>query len=71
MFVFAHLILVVARAQFWGAMAALGYYYMVTAWGGYIFLINIIPAHVIFLIIAGRYSHRLYEIGRASCRERG
>jgi len=44
----------------WAALAALGYYYMVTAWGGYIFIINIIPAHVFLLILAGRYSHRLY-----------
>jgi dolichyl-diphosphooligosaccharide--protein glycosyltransferase len=33
---------------------------MVNAWGGYIFIINIIPVYVMVLIFIGRYSHRLY-----------
>lgn len=41
-------------------MAALGYFYMVSAWGGYIFIINIIPIHVFALLVTGRYSHRVY-----------
>ncbi len=28
--------------------------------GGYIFIINLIPAHAFALMISGRYSHRLY-----------
>lgn len=44
----------------WAAAAALGYFYMVAAWGGYIFIINLIPLHVVVLLLAGRYSHRLY-----------
>lgn len=47
-------------SMMWGAMSALGYFYMVAGWGGYIFIINLIPAHVLVCIIAGRYSHRLY-----------
>jgi len=44
----------------WAGASALAYFYMVAAWGGYIFIINLIPAHVFVLLIAGRYSHRLY-----------
>ena len=47
-------------SMLWGALAALGYFYMVASWGGYIFIINLIPAHVFLLVISGRYSHRLY-----------
>ncbi|TIB75931.1 STT3 subunit of Oligosaccharyl transferase [Wallemia mellicola] len=47
-------------SAFWGAITALAYYYMVSAWGGYAFIINIIPLHVFTLILMGRYSPRLY-----------
>lgn len=33
---------------------------MVAAWGGYVFIINIIPIYVVVMVIAGRYSSRLY-----------
>jgi len=33
---------------------------MVAAWGGYIFIINLIPLHVLVLLVTGRYSNRLY-----------
>ncbi|GAB0090498.1 Oligosaccharyl transferase, STT3 subunit [Sergentomyia squamirostris] len=45
---------------FWSAMAALSYFYMVSAWGGYVFIINLIPLHVFLLLIMGRYSPRLF-----------
>jgi dolichyl-diphosphooligosaccharide--protein glycosyltransferase len=45
---------------FWSALTALSYAYMVAAWGGYIFIANMIPIHVLVLIAAGRYSPRLY-----------
>ncbi|XP_036357672.1 dolichyl-diphosphooligosaccharide--protein glycosyltransferase subunit STT3A isoform X1 [Octopus sinensis] len=45
---------------FWGSMCALAYFYMVSSWGGYVFLINLIPLHVIALMITGRFSHRIY-----------
>lgn len=40
----------------WGAYAALGFFYMVASWGGYSFIINIIPIFVLFLIITGRFT---------------
>lgn len=45
---------------FWAAMAALSYFYMVSAWGGYVFIINLIPLHVFVLLLMGRYSARLF-----------
>lgn len=45
---------------FWATLTALSYLYMVSAWGGYVFIINLIPLHVLFLVIMGRYSTRLY-----------
>jgi len=44
----------------WGALCALFYFYMVAAWGGYVFITNLIPLHVFVLICMGRYSGRAY-----------
>ena len=35
-------------------------YCKVSSWGGYVFLINLIPLHVLTLILTGRFSHRIY-----------
>ncbi|KAJ5412771.1 hypothetical protein N7465_005076 [Penicillium sp. CMV-2018d] len=44
----------------WGALTALFYGYMVSAWGGYVFITNLIPLHVFVLMCMGRYSTRVY-----------
>ena len=44
----------------WGALTALFYGYMVSAWGGYVFITNLLPLHAFVLILMGRYSPRLY-----------
>ncbi|KAJ5558594.1 hypothetical protein N7461_002566 [Penicillium sp. DV-2018c] len=44
----------------WGALTALFYGYMVSAWGGYVFITNLIPLHVFVLLCMGRYSNRVY-----------
>lgn len=31
-----------------------------SSWGGYVFLINLIPLHVLALMATGRFSHRIY-----------
>lgn len=41
--------------------AALFYFYMVSAWGGYVFITNLIPLHIFVLILMGRYNNRLYS----------
>lgn len=45
---------------YWAAWCVLGYFYMVSAWGGYIFIINLIALYTLVLLITGRYSNRLY-----------
>jgi len=45
---------------FWAVCTALSYFYMVSAWGGYVFIINIIPMHAFFLLVMQRFSYRLY-----------
>ena len=44
----------------WSCLCALSYYYMVAAWGGYVFIINIIPIYTVIMMVGGRYSSRLY-----------
>ncbi|ESO07295.1 hypothetical protein HELRODRAFT_98643 [Helobdella robusta] len=44
----------------WSVMCAVAYFYMVSSWGGYVFLINLIPLHVLALMATGRFSHRIY-----------
>ncbi|CAF0708327.1 unnamed protein product [Brachionus calyciflorus] len=45
---------------YWAASCALAYFYMVSSWGGYVFLINLIPLHVLTLMICGRFNNRVY-----------
>ncbi|KAH7731561.1 Dolichyl-diphosphooligosaccharide--protein glycosyltransferase subunit STT3B [Aphelenchoides avenae] len=45
---------------FWAVLTSISYFYMVSAWGGYVFIINLIPLHVLVLIIIGNYSNRVY-----------
>ncbi|CAG7847475.1 Dolichyl-diphosphooligosaccharide--protein glycosyltransferase subunit stt3 Short=Oligosaccharyl transferase subunit stt3 [Serendipita indica DSM 11827] len=47
-------------SAFFGTLAALFYFYMVAAWGGYVFITNMIPLHALVLVLMGRYSSRLY-----------
>ncbi|KAF1821168.1 glycosyltransferase family 66 protein [Dissoconium aciculare CBS 342.82] len=44
----------------WSGLAALFYGYMVSAWGGYVFITNLLPLHAFVLICMGRFSPRLY-----------
>ena len=43
---------------YWAALCSVAYFYMVSSWGGYVFLINLIPMHVFVLMVSGRFSHR-------------
>lgn len=45
---------------FYATLTALFYFYMVSAWGGYVFITNLIPLHIFILILMGRYNSRLY-----------
>ena len=46
--------LIVLGNVYWAALCSVAYFYMVSSWGGYVFLINIIPLHVLVLMICGR-----------------
>ena len=45
---------------YYATFTALSYFYMVSAWGGYVFITNLIPLHVFALILMNRFSHRIY-----------
>ncbi|RKP26492.1 oligosaccharyl transferase STT3 subunit [Syncephalis pseudoplumigaleata] len=47
-------------SAFFGGIAAITYFYMVSTWGGYVFPINLIPLHVFVLLLMGRFSNRVY-----------
>ncbi|KAK3811278.1 MAG: Oligosaccharyl transferase STT3 subunit-domain-containing protein [Benniella sp.] len=47
-------------SAFFGLLTALFYFYMVSAWGGYVFITNLVPLHAFALLLMGRYSNRLY-----------
>ncbi|MBA0868319.1 hypothetical protein Goshw_011650 [Gossypium schwendimanii] len=53
---------------FYATLNSIAYFYMVVdylffqvcSWGGYTFIINLIPMHVLLCIVTGRFSSRLY-----------
>ncbi|PVU97755.1 hypothetical protein BB559_001926 [Furculomyces boomerangus] len=47
-------------SMLYGCLTAIFYFYMVSAWGGYVFIINMIPLHVFALLLMGRFSNNLY-----------
>ncbi|KAI8022624.1 Dolichyl-diphosphooligosaccharide--protein glycosyltransferase subunit STT3A [Camellia lanceoleosa] len=49
-----------AGSLFYATLNALAFFYMVCSWGGYTFIINLIPMHVLLCIVTGCYSSRLY-----------
>ena len=44
----------------WSVACTLQYFYMVAAWGGYSFIINIIPIFVICIIFANKFNMKIY-----------
>ncbi|CAB9508694.1 glycosyltransferase subunit STT3A [Seminavis robusta] len=50
----------IASAAIWGILTGLAYFYMVAAWGGYIFVLNLIGLHAAFLVGIGRFVDRTY-----------
>ncbi|KAE9406176.1 STT3-domain-containing protein [Gymnopus androsaceus JB14] len=47
-------------SAFFGTPAAVFYFYVVAAWGGYAFITNMIPVHALVLLLMGCFSGRLY-----------
>ncbi|KAK9810592.1 hypothetical protein WJX73_002972 [Symbiochloris irregularis] len=44
----------------WAAANCLAYYYMVASWGGYTFIINLLPIHCLACVFTGHLSAKLY-----------
>ena len=44
----------------WSVACTLQYFYMVSAWGGYSFIINLIPAFVLGVIFIGKFNLKIY-----------
>jgi dolichyl-diphosphooligosaccharide--protein glycosyltransferase len=44
----------------WSVACTLQYFYMVAAWGGYSFIINIIPIFVIAVMFANKFTYKIY-----------
>jgi dolichyl-diphosphooligosaccharide--protein glycosyltransferase len=47
-------------SMFWSVCSSISYFYMVSSWGGYTFIINLIPIHALALLIINKYSANLY-----------
>ncbi|ODV85135.1 glycosyltransferase family 66 protein [[Candida] arabinofermentans NRRL YB-2248] len=45
---------------FYACLTSIFYFYMVSAWGGYVFITNIIPLHVFILLLMGRFDYKIY-----------
>mmetsp|Transcript_38477 Transcript_38477/g.62276 ORF Transcript_38477/g.62276 Transcript_38477/m.62276 type:complete len:795 (-) Transcript_38477:40-2424(-) len=45
---------------FFGVLTGLAYVYMVAAWGGYVFVLNMVGIHAIFLVFIGHFNRNLY-----------
>jgi dolichyl-diphosphooligosaccharide--protein glycosyltransferase len=45
----------------YGAAAGLAYIYMVSSWGGYIFVVNMVGFHAMGLVALGRFSSKLHK----------
>lgn len=45
----------------WGIITGFCYFYMVAAWGGYVFVINLIGVHASLLVLMGRFTGKLHK----------
>lgn len=45
----------------WGIPAGISYIYMVLAWGGYIFVINMVGVHALMMVALGRFNSGIYK----------
>ena len=44
----------------WATLAAIVYFYMVSAWGGYVFITNLVPLHVLVVLLMGKFTAKIY-----------
>jgi len=46
----------------WGMLAALAYFYMVSAWGGYVFITNTVSIYMVAMTLLGRVTGRHFVV---------
>jgi dolichyl-diphosphooligosaccharide--protein glycosyltransferase len=51
----------------WGGAAAVAYLYMCASWGGYVYVINLLPLYVLVMLVSGKCSSRLYIAYSSFC----
>ncbi|KCV68953.1 dolichyl-diphosphooligosaccharide-protein glycosyltransferase [Fonticula alba] len=44
----------------WSLACVASYWFMVASWGGYVFITNLIPLHVLAMVLLGRFNSRLH-----------
>jgi len=44
----------------WATLCSITYFYMVSAWGGYVFITNLVPLHVLVVLLMGKFSSKIY-----------
>jgi len=49
------------KSYLFGILGGLAYFNMVAAWGGYVFVINLIGVHAGLLVVMGRFSDKVYR----------
>jgi len=49
------------KSYLYGIATGFAYFYMVAAWGGYIFVLNLIGVHAAVLVLLGRFSTKVYK----------
>ena len=49
------------QSSWLGALTSVAYFYMVAAWGGYVFVLNLIGIHAAALVAGGRFSTKVYR----------
>uniref|UniRef100_UPI00358E261C dolichyl-diphosphooligosaccharide--protein glycosyltransferase subunit STT3B-like isoform X2 n=1 Tax=Myxine glutinosa TaxID=7769 RepID=UPI00358E261C len=47
-------------SMYWATLCSFSYVYLVSAWGGYVFIINLIPLHVFVLLVCQRFSSHVH-----------
>jgi len=50
-----------SKSYVFGALAGVAYFYMAAAWGGYVFVLNLVGAHALLLVSMNRFSTKLYR----------
>ena len=49
------------RGHYFAFITGLAYFYMVAAWGGYVFVLNMIAMHAGILVLMGRFNDQVYK----------